>query len=78
MVDGISKYNSINIKLFSFPINSENETQLQYMKDNNMSTKDIINKFAIKTNAGAQNNLLGNIKYGFLDNYNGYHNICKY
>lgn len=68
-------YGSENEALFK---NSENEIQLQYMKDNNMSTKDIINKFAIKTNAGAQNNLLGNIKYGFLDSYNGYHSICKY
>lgn len=68
-------FNTDNEALFK---NSENEAQLQYMIDNNMSTKDIINSFAIKTNQDAQNNLLGNIKYGFLDKYDGYHNINKY
>lgn len=56
-------------KLFK---NEDNETQLQYMIDNNMTTKDAINKFAVKTSADAQGNTLG-FAYGFLTKYTGYH-----
>ncbi len=51
-----------------------NELQLQYMIDNAMTTEDIINTFAIKTAADAEGNVLG-IKYGFVSEYAGYHNI---
>ena len=44
------------------------------MIDNAMSTEEIINTFAIKTAADAADNVLG-IKYGFLSEYAGYHNI---
>ncbi|MGN0628285.1 MAG: hypothetical protein ACI4IW_01505 [Oscillospiraceae bacterium] len=58
-------------KLFK---NEDNEVQLQYMIDNAMTTEEIINTFALKTAADAENNALG-IKYGFLKEYAGYHNI---
>ncbi len=51
-----------------------NEAQLQYMIDNAMTTEDIINTFAVKTAADAENNVLG-FKYGFVSEYAGYHNI---
>ncbi|MBQ7124069.1 MAG: 5'-nucleotidase C-terminal domain-containing protein [Oscillospiraceae bacterium] len=52
--------------------NEDNFTQLDYMIDNAMTTKDIINTFAIKT--AAEDSVI-DIKYGFLSNYAGYHNI---
>lgn len=52
--------------------NEDNEAQLEYMIDNAMSTEEIINTFAIKTAADAEDNKLG-IKYGFLTKYAGYH-----
>lgn len=55
-------------KLF---FNEENDAELKYMIDNNMTVKDAINKFAVKTNEKSE---LG-FRYGFLDEYNGYHNI---
>ncbi len=54
--------------------NADNEAQLQYMINNAMTTEDIINTFAIKTAADAEGNDLG-IKYGFLSEFAGYHNI---
>lgn len=56
-------------KLFK---NEDNQTQLQYMIDNAMTTTDIINTFAMKTAEDAEGNVLG-IKYGFLKEYAGYH-----
>lgn len=64
-------YGATEEKLFK---NEDNETQLQYMIDNNMTTEEIVNTFAIKTAADAECNVLG-IKYGFLSEYAGYHNI---
>ena len=54
--------------------NEDNEAQLQYMIDNAMTTEEIINTFAVKTAADAENNVLG-FKYGFVSEYAGYHNI---
>lgn len=54
--------------------NEDNEAQLQYMIDNEMTTEDIINDFAMKTPADDENNVLG-FEYGFLTKYAGYHNI---
>jgi len=54
-------------KLFA---NSDNYAQLQYIIEHNLSTKDAINQFAIKTSK--ENSALG-FKYGFLQEYNGYH-----
>lgn len=54
--------------------NADNETQLKYMIDHSMTTKEIVDRFAIKTNADAAGNDLG-LKYGFLKEYAGYHNI---
>lgn len=62
-------YGSTEEKLFK---NEDNEAQLQYMMNNTMSTEDIINTFASKTAADAENNLLG-FKYGFSSEYAGYH-----
>lgn len=56
-------------KLFK---NDDNMTQLQYIIDNQMTVEEAINKFAIKTAADDKNNELG-IKYGFLTEYDGYH-----
>ena len=53
--------------------NEENEAQLRYMIENKMSVEDVINTFAIKTDKDAEGNVLG-FKYGFLDEYSGYHN----
>lgn len=52
--------------------NEDNEAQLAYMNDNSMSTQEIVDTFAIKTDAEAEGNELG-LKYGFLTEYNGYH-----
>lgn len=64
-------YGATEEKLFK---NEDNQTQLQYMIDNEMTTEEIINTFAMKTAADDENNVLG-IKYGFLKEYAGYHNI---
>lgn len=64
-------YGATEEKLFR---NEDNEKQLQYMIDNNMTTEAIIDTFAIKTAADAEGNVLG-IEYGFLSEYSGYHNI---
>lgn len=62
-------YGSEEEKLFR---NEDNEAQLQYMIDNAMTTEDIINTFAPKTDADAEDNVLG-FKYGFSSDYAGYH-----
>lgn len=69
--DATMLYGETEEKLFR---NEDNEAQLQYMIDNAMTTEEIINTFAIKTAADAEGNALG-IKYGFLSEYAGYHNI---
>lgn len=70
--DATMIYGATEEKLFK---SEDNETQLQHMIDNAMSTEEIINTFAIKTAADAAGNALG-IKYGFLSEYAGYHNIA--
>ena len=50
----------------------KNEQQLQYMIDNNMTTAEVINMFAVKT--AEEDSVLG-FKYGFVSEYAGYHNI---
>lgn len=62
-------YGSDEEKLFR---DEDNEAQLQYMIDNKMTTEDIFNTFAISTAEDDENNVLG-FKYGFLDEYAGYH-----
>ena len=42
------------------------------MIDNNMTTEEVINTFAVKTSA--EDSEFG-IKYGFVSEYAGYHNI---
>ncbi len=54
-------------KLFA---NDDNNTQLEYIVNNNMSVADALNTFAVKT--GEDHSEFG-IKYGFLDKYSGYH-----
>ena len=50
----------------------KNFTQLQYMIDNEMTTEEVINTFAVKTSA--DDSVLG-FKYGFVAEYAGYKNI---
>ena len=61
-------FGDTNEKLFR---NEDNEAVLNYIIENNMTVENAINKFAIKTD---ENNELG-FKYGFLNEYEGYHNI---
>lgn len=56
-------------KLFK---NEDNEAQLKYMIDKQMTCKDILNIFAVKTSEDDTNNSLG-FKYGFAKEYDGYH-----
>ncbi|MBR3952382.1 MAG: HAD family hydrolase [Oscillospiraceae bacterium] len=58
-------------KLFRDDDNT-NSLQLQYMIDNAMTTKEVVDTFAMKTSA--EDSVLG-FKYGFLTEYAGYHNI---
>ena len=53
-----------------------NEAQLEYMRENKMTTEEIINTFAIKTKADDKDNRLG-FEYGFLteDDFSGYKSI---
>lgn len=53
-----------------------NEAQLEYMRENKMTTEEIINTFSIKTRANDDNNRLG-FDYGFLtkDQFSGYKSI---
>ena len=62
-------YGSEEEKLFR---NEDNEAQLQYMIDNQMTTEEVINTFAPKTAAEDEGNVLG-FKYGFHSDYAGYH-----
>jgi len=59
------RYGSSAEQLFA---NDNNVAQLEYMKTNNMSIKEIFDQFAIKTESG----VLG-FPYGFLKTYHGYH-----
>lgn len=56
-------------KLFK---NEDNDVQLQFMIENSMSTKDIVNTFCLKTDKDSEVNKQG-FKYGFLTEYDGYH-----
>ena len=49
-----------------------NFAQLLYMINNEMTTEEVINTFAVKTSA--DDSVLG-FKYGFVADYAGYHNI---
>ncbi len=53
-----------------------NEAQLEYMRENKMTTEEIINTFAIHTEEDDEDNRLG-FEYGFLtdDNFSGYKSI---
>lgn len=55
---------------------NQNEVQLEYMRENKMTTEEIINTFAIKTKADDEDNRLG-FDYGFLsrDEFQGYRSI---
>lgn len=55
---------------------NENELQLEYMRENNMTTEEIINVFSIKTKAKDPDNKLG-FEYGFIKkgDYPGYKSI---
>ena len=50
----------------------KNFEQLAYMVENEMTTEEIINTFAVKT---SENDSVLGFKYGFVDSYDGYHNI---
>ena len=65
------RYGETKEKLFA---NEDNETLLKYITDNSMTTKDILNTFAIATAADDANNPLG-IAYGHLKTYSGYHSV---
>ena len=65
------RYGETEEKLFK---NSDNEAQLQYMIDHQMTVKQALDKFAAKTAADAEGNDLG-FKYGFHSNYAGYHTV---
>ncbi len=49
-----------------------NFIQLHYMIANEMTTEDVINTFAVKT--AAEDSVI-DVKYGFVSEYAGYHNI---
>lgn len=53
-----------------------NEIQLDYMKENNMTTEEIINTLSIKTEEKSKDNKLG-FEYGFLEkkDFSGYRSI---
>lgn len=65
------RFNSNEETLFA---DKNNNIQLQYMIDNNMTTAEAFNTFAIKTKAVSPENKLG-FDYGFLEEYSGYHSI---
>lgn len=52
--------------------NEDNFTQLFYMIDNEMTTEEVINTFAVKTSA---DDSVIDVKYGFVSEYAGYKNI---
>ena len=53
-----------------------NEAQLEYMRENKMTTEEIINTFAIHTKEDDEDNRLG-FEYGFLtkSEFSGYKSI---
>ena len=59
------RYGNAAEQLFA---NDDNYAQLEYMKQSEMSVKEVFDKFALKTAVGE----LG-LAYGFLDSYSGYH-----
>lgn len=52
--------------------NDENKVMYDYFTKNSTSTKDILNKYSIKTTKEASE---FGFKYGFLNKYSGYHSI---
>ena len=52
--------------------NADNETLLDYLKANNLTTADAFNTFAVRCKAADPNNVLG-VAYGYLAEYDGYH-----
>lgn len=48
-----------------------NELELEYMRENNMTTEEILNTLSIKTSEKSKDNKLG-FEYGFLKKYSGY------
>lgn len=65
------RYGSDEEKLFR---DADNEAQLQYMIDHEMTTQEILDRFAVKTAADDPDNDLG-FKYGFSTDYAGYHTV---
>lgn len=53
---------------------AENEAQLEYFKQNNLTVKEILERFCIETEAEDASNPLG-FKYGFLSDYPGYRSL---
>lgn len=58
-------------KLFA---NEDNEALLKYAIDNNLTTADYLNTFALSTAADDPANALG-LAYGHLETYRGYHSV---
>ena len=54
--------------------NSDNDELLKYAKDNNLTTEEFFNTFAMATKASAESNSLG-LDYGYLEEYRGYHAV---
>ena len=52
--------------------NANNETLLDYLKANNLTTADAFNTFAVRCEATDPNNVL-DVTYGYLAEYDGYH-----
>jgi len=50
-----------------------NQTQYEYMRENEMSTAAVLNRFSLKKAAGAAGNPFDDFKIGFLAKYDGYH-----
>ncbi len=56
-------------KLFA---NQDNDALLAYLIENNLTTSDVFDTFAVHCEADDPANVLG-ATYGYLDNYDGYH-----
>ena len=54
--------------------NADCEVMVDYMMKHELSTKEYIDMFTMKTAADAENNVLG-VAYGFRTNYAGYHSF---
>lgn len=54
--------------------NQDNHALLEYMTENRMRVKDILERFCLKTPADSPYNPVG-FEYGFLDEYRGYRSI---